>query len=423
MSWLQFPLLSRESDFVSRDVTRCSEFDASAQKMIKVKSITQQRSSEASHGVLSCPNFQPLLPKSQLCHLRTRQGQNERPHSQLRIRTLTLQPRKSRRERRWISQQLHQIWPQLPRRRINTLIYHPSRKSCRQLAQFCGRMATTRMRLTVTRTKMVMEKLQNEEIRTQTTARRRKKDTDKGKDGKEEQSRVVTDKGFPITLAGLEIFNHIITEQQKRDPDYHGMYIYNDYAGYGMTEVLENVLAEFNKILYKKDVSPLKKWSYIEGLGFWLFVGDLYSLMMNDNSGGIREIFNMFVPLMITGLKLLAEHSLIAPDSAIPNVNIFTLIVTEFLSKDAGDFRIKNVEKIVQAADEAGMVWIFPKGIKFGEEDVQKLRESCEARSKTPDWKREWPSFKRDHPGGAQYDITKMSEVKKRQYSFGGDDE
>jgi hypothetical protein len=30
-----------------------------------------------------------------------------------------------------------------------------------------------------------------------------------------------------------------------RDPDLHGLYIYNDFAGYGMAEVLENYVRAF----------------------------------------------------------------------------------------------------------------------------------------------------------------------------------
>lgn len=99
------------------------------------------------------------------------------------------------------------------------------------------------------------------------------------KDGEEEHPREVTDKGFPITKAGMDMFLHIIDEQEKRDQDNFHMHIYNDWNGYGLTEVLENLLVDFNKLLFKKDVSPMKKWAYIEGLVTWLQVGDLYSLM------------------------------------------------------------------------------------------------------------------------------------------------
>jgi hypothetical protein len=38
-------------------------------------------------------------------------------------------------------------------------------------------------------------------------------------------------------------------------------------------------LADFNKVLFKKDVSPFKKWAYIEGLATFLKVADLMNLM------------------------------------------------------------------------------------------------------------------------------------------------
>ena len=34
-------------------------------------------------------------------------------------------------------------------------------------------------------------------------------------------------------------------------------------------------LADFNKVLFKKDVSPFKKWAYVEGLATFLKLADL----------------------------------------------------------------------------------------------------------------------------------------------------
>ena len=57
--------------------------------------------------------------------------------------------------------------------------------------------------------------------------------------------RVVTDKGFPVTKAGMERFLEINQEVDKRDQDTHGMYIYNDFSGYGVIEVLENMVCQY----------------------------------------------------------------------------------------------------------------------------------------------------------------------------------
>lgn len=53
--------------------------------------------------------------------------------------------------------------------------------------------------------------------------------------------RAVTEKGFPVSKAAFQKFIEINQEIEKRDPDMHGMYIYNDFAGYGITEVMENM--------------------------------------------------------------------------------------------------------------------------------------------------------------------------------------
>jgi hypothetical protein len=72
------------------------------------------------------------------------------------------------------------------------------------------------------------------------------------KDGEneEEHPRVVTDKGFPITQDGMDIFIEIYNEIEKRDQDSHNMYIYNDWTGYGVTEVMENMVRASNSYSY-----------------------------------------------------------------------------------------------------------------------------------------------------------------------------
>ena len=74
--------------------------------------------------------------------------------------------------------------------------------------------------------------------------RKKKKDKNAEK-GDFVPPRVVTDKGFPVTKAGMERFLEINQEVDKRDQDTHGMYIYNDFSGYGVTEVLENTVRQY----------------------------------------------------------------------------------------------------------------------------------------------------------------------------------
>jgi hypothetical protein len=58
----------------------------------------------------------------------------------------------------------------------------------------------------------------------------------------EEMVNRVSKMGYPVTMDGIQKFEWMIKEQEKRDQDCHGMYIYNDYSGYGCKEMLENMV-------------------------------------------------------------------------------------------------------------------------------------------------------------------------------------
>jgi hypothetical protein len=101
----------------------------------------------------------------------------------------------------------------------------------------------------------------------------------------------------------------MIQEQEKRDQDVHDMYIYNNFLGgrnyrdgrelpsFSAPLTVSNTpctvvlihdgkyqLADFNKVLFKKDISPLRKWAYLVGLATWLKLADLTPYMSMSTS-------------------------------------------------------------------------------------------------------------------------------------------
>ncbi|KAH8817125.1 hypothetical protein F5884DRAFT_853552 [Xylogone sp. PMI_703] len=252
----------------------------------------------------------------------------------------------------------------------------------------------------------------------------KQKEKERERRRKEEEAvhpRVVTDEGFPVTKAGLEKFVKINEEMDKRDPDMHAMYIFNDYAGYGAIEVLENLVIEFNKIIFKKDVSPLEKWAIIEGMTLYLAMGSHMSLMMNENSEGVGEIFDMLGVMFFTGLDMLHEAELIGPTSPLPdNLGLLTLFLLDFMTNTASDFDIGWAHWIVWAADKYGVKLTTSErvdGVKQKLLDDSRLIYQFDKR-KGFGWKTEYPKFKREHPGGDSYDITKMPESEVKKYKF-----
>jgi hypothetical protein len=59
-------------------------------------------------------------------------------------------------------------------------------------------------------------------------------------------------------------------EIPHRDPDSFNMYVYNDFAGYGYQEVVENNLAEFSKIYNSKDGKTEELWTIVESMIWWM---------------------------------------------------------------------------------------------------------------------------------------------------------
>jgi hypothetical protein len=115
--------------------------------------------------------------------------------------------------------------------------------------------------------------------------------------------------------------------------------------------------------------------------------------LANDNSQGIREVFDMMGVMFITALEMLHESSLIGPISPLPdNVGVMTLFFLDFIINMASDFDIGWAHEIVRAADTY-IVVLRPlkhiEGVTQG--TLNDLRELCEEdkKGKGFDWKTE----------------------------------
>ena len=53
----------------------------------------------------------------------------------------------------------------------------------------------------------------------------------------------VSDLGIPVSEDGMKVCEKLDKEYEKRDQDIRGMCIYNDWNGWGMGEVMENLVS------------------------------------------------------------------------------------------------------------------------------------------------------------------------------------
>ncbi len=80
----------------------------------------------------------------------------------------------------------------------------------------------------------------------------------------------VSDLGIPLSDPGATLSEELDSETEKRNQDLKDLHIVSDWNGYGVSEVMCNMMKEFDKVVFKKTVSPYKKWAYVEALASFL---------------------------------------------------------------------------------------------------------------------------------------------------------
>lgn len=112
---------------------------------------------------------------------------------------------------------------------------------------------------------------------------------------------------------------------------------------------------------------------------------------MNENSSHIEEIFEYFIPFLITSLEVLAEHNLFSePNPKIQNPAIICVLLIEFLKHEASDFSVDGVHEIVRAADKLGLALDVKPEYKLSttNEEIEELREEYkESEEQAVSWK------------------------------------
>ncbi|KAF4629512.1 hypothetical protein G7Y89_g8636 [Cudoniella acicularis] len=275
----------------------------------------------------------------------------------------------------------------------------------------------------------------------------------------------VSDLGFPVSKEGIRVLDKLAREQGKRDQDQRGMCVYNDWNGWGMSELMENFLKDFNKDIFKKNVSPFKKWTYIEGLACFLKTADLMEWMGNEDGERTSEIGSMLGLMLLTSYSMLSEHSLFkssSPSSSIKNIGIITLLLLEFLIGPATDLDCGWGCEVVRLCDEAGIELDneLRKQVDFTEENLVEMREDYRKKKTgcgvdlaadygsdgykafaemgndwSPeddvdeegegkmwlrwDWELEFKEFWSNHRGGDNYDLSKWSKSEREEYTLG----
>lgn len=111
-------------------------------------------------------------------------------------------------------------------------------------------------------------------------------------------------------------------EIPHREPDFFDMYVYNDFAGYGYQEVVENNMAEFNKVLNSKNGKTEELWTILESMPIWLLDEPNVPWHMIDDGERSWLTYNLLGFMFLTGLNRIDQEGELKPDSKYKDLSL-----------------------------------------------------------------------------------------------------
>ncbi|KAF1968411.1 hypothetical protein BU23DRAFT_558647 [Bimuria novae-zelandiae CBS 107.79] len=210
-------------------------------------------------------------------------------------------------------------------------------------------------------------------------------------------------------------------------PDFLAMYIYNDFYGYGIQELLENLLLKFDAALKEKNVEEAKwdSWAVISAMALWLNAGEGSDYMMNDDGDRVVEISALVGIALLTALAMVETSGELKTDSKFLDLGI---VITSFLRwaedhEDAGieDDAVAWREHAVAYYERSGLG--VEKGVSGTAELLKKFRDTSPPAPKERQdpwgWTAKLKMYDARHEmGGTNFDLTKWSRRQRAQYAF-----
>ncbi|KXJ89127.1 hypothetical protein Micbo1qcDRAFT_165897 [Microdochium bolleyi] len=215
------------------------------------------------------------------------------------------------------------------------------------------------------------------------------------------------------------------------NPDAFNMHVFNDFHGYGIGEVVENVLSTFdNEFKKKRDDKSLKSmWANIAGLNHWFVEGDIMPWIGSDDGEKVKTTVEIVGKAILTAFNELDLAGHLKADSEIKDIGLVVSLIMHW-ANDMPQYGIDEVEwcqDVVAYAKKAG-VDLVATGSYSAEKDLESLEEehgeiaALKGAAKTDrwGWKKGFKKFKDSYGpiGGDKYNIMKWSRKERAAKAF-----
>ncbi|KAI1799354.1 hypothetical protein F4811DRAFT_109001 [Daldinia bambusicola] len=226
-----------------------------------------------------------------------------------------------------------------------------------------------------------------------------------------------------------------------RDPDNFEMHTYNDHAGYGCVEMVQNLILDYVEAAER---GWREQWAVCEGLGLWLLSPSSGPMMMIDDADCVEDTMRLVGRMFLDMLAQLDGMGLVGDATEVKSLGTFMAVYMEIASEvrevgvlegDREGGKAVN-KKAFQPShfDDAVLSYANQRGVTLqGPENIDEMTAKLDGEVKLPEknakdpwgfttslksYKKTYSKGKGSTIGGDDLDITTWTSSQRKEASF-----
>ncbi|KAK3291610.1 uncharacterized protein B0H64DRAFT_409539 [Chaetomium fimeti] len=154
---------------------------------------------------------------------------------------------------------------------------------------------------------------------------------------------------WKLSYAGLRKFHTQEVHCQLRCPDYFEMYTFNRHGAYGVLEVLQNLILDFEEA----SDNYQEQWAVCEGLAFFLMTNTAWEVTGVDGNT-VTETYLIIGRLFLSMLATLERFGCLKEDSEFENLGLVMALFMAFAryAKQCSELRDSNRQSLGPGKDK-----------------------------------------------------------------------
>ncbi|KAJ5170605.1 uncharacterized protein N7500_003388 [Penicillium coprophilum] len=224
-----------------------------------------------------------------------------------------------------------------------------------------------------------------------------------------------------FTNAGLAKWMALKHGTAVRDPDNFEMYVYNDFCGYAIMELVENLLLDFEEAAGDWKM----QWAICEATALYFQMDSFMPMIGCDDGDGVKAVCIAFATMFLSMLATLERNDLFKPDSEVKNlgavIGLFIRFIVDVeqygIDWDSHDAKTKAYA----AKHDVTVHGLNHERYENSSGETVDLPEATAGANDPWGWRKILAKLKKDKNGqlgGDSKDITSWTPAERKKYAF-----